>query len=130
MSCHCAANLSFDLGNSGDFCPRYFPCADGWIHRCRTLGYGGPTLEWKYSYTCFLKNWFVVILGQFLIYRKVAKVVWRACIYTICSFPLLLTLCIMVHLLFSSVQSLSHVRLSVTPPCPSPTPGVNSNSCS
>ena len=37
---------------------------------------------------------------------------------------------------FSSVQSLSHVWLSVTPwtaarrpPCPSPTPGVYSNSC-
>ena len=38
---------------------------------------------------------------------------------------------------FSSVQSLSHVRLFATPelqharpPCPSPTPGVYSNSCS
>ena len=37
---------------------------------------------------------------------------------------------------FSSVQSLSHVRLFVThesqhtrPPCPSPTPGVHSNPC-
>ena len=38
--------------------------------------------------------------------------------------------------IFSSVQSLSHVRLFATPwitprrpPCPSPTPGVDSNSC-
>ena len=42
----------------------------------------------------------------------------------------------LVHTLFSSFQSLSHVRLSETPwtararlPCPSPTPGTYSNSC-
>ena len=42
----------------------------------------------------------------------------------------------MHSLIFSSIQSLSHVRLFATPwtvharpPCPSPTPGVYSNSC-
>ena len=47
-----------------------------------------------------------------------------------------LTFPLTVYVQFNSVQSLSHVRLFAThglqharPPCPSPTPGVHSNSC-
>ena len=47
-----------------------------------------------------------------------------------------LTFPLTVYVQFNSVQSLSHVRLFAThglqharPPCPSPTPGVYSNSC-